>query len=373
MRKNRKIFIFLLSLVLLLSACASTSKQFLQEADAISIMAYNFENLFDTQHDEGTEDHAYLPLELKQSHRHKNVCYNIQHDKYREECLAMDWSESALERKMKRLAEAILQVNDGKGPDILIVEEVENIKVLKQLNDQYLKAANYQTIVLIEGFDKRGIDIGLISRLSQYKPAELHKIPYRAQTSEEQKWMDRSRGIMQAHLVLPDKSRLAVFGVHFPSGANPTYWREQSIAFLNQLQQQLPEDVIAIAGGDFNINASEEGSYKLYQNQLGKKWLVSHLIGCQNCQGTSYYHFKRQWSFLDALLFDKKLDPRSGSSPWKVDPQSIGIPNNSVYQKSRFMTPARFESRSPLGVSDHWPIFAVIKPRGSNNLMVLEK
>ncbi|MCB9024904.1 MAG: endonuclease/exonuclease/phosphatase family protein [Bdellovibrionaceae bacterium] len=360
--------LFTFSLLLLLTACSTAGKKFQQEPEAISVMAYNMENLFDTQHDDGTEDHTYLPSSQKTSESHKRICNNIRHGKYRDECLNMDWNENVLNRKMQRLSDVVLQVNKGKGPDILIVEEVENLRVLKMLNEKFLKAANYQTVVLIEGFDKRGIDVGLLSRLPQYKEAQLHKIPYKGKNDEDQEWMDRSRGILQVNLLLPDKTKLSVFGIHFPSGSNPTYWRQQSAAYLNQLMKTLPSDVLAVAGGDFNINASEDSSHKLYQKDLGEDWMVSHLIGCYRCRGTNYYHTKREWSFLDALLFHKNLDPKNGSSNWVVDPGSVGIPNYSVYQKNRFMSPARFEENSPVGVSDHWPIYGVIKPRSSVSL-----
>ncbi len=356
--KISKLFSF--AVLFLLTSCATGGEQFSQKPGAVSVMTYNLENLFDTKHDEGTEDHSYLPLEKKQSRAHKQICKKIRHGKYRGQCYDMDWNKTALNRKMKRLADVILQVNNGRGPDLLIVEEIENMNVLNLLNDNFLKKAQYTTKILIEGFDKRGIDVAMLSRLPEYKKAELHKIPYKGKTDNDQKWMDRSRGILQANLLLPDKTKLSVFGVHFPSGSNPTYWRQQSLDHLNTLLGRLPKGTVAIAGGDFNINASEDD---LYKNEAGKKWIVSHLLGCEDCRGTNYYHTKRQWSFLDTLLFHKDFSPAKGKSNWEIVPKSIGIPNYSVYQKNRFMSPARFEVESPIGVSDHWPMFAILKPR----------
>jgi hypothetical protein len=326
-------------------------------------MAYNLENLFDTQHDPGTEDHSYLPLGKKQSEEHKRICNKIRNGKYKAECLDMDWNEKVLQRKMERLASVILQVNEGKGPDILIMEEIENMNVLTIFNEQHLKKAGYKTKILIEGFDKRGIDVAMLSRLEEFSPAQLHKIPYKGKDAEEQEWMDRSRGILQVNLWLPDKTKLSVFGVHFPSGSNPTYWRKQSVDHLNKLLKELPKDTLAVAGGDFNINSTEDGKHFLYEKDLADYWLVSHLVGCKGCIGSSYYHYKREWSFLDALTFHKDFHPKEGKANWYLDFDSISIANHSVYQKNRFMSPARFEENSPVGVSDHWPIFAVLKPR----------
>lgn len=355
--------IIFLALLFLLTSCAIGAKKYTQPPEGISVMAYNLENLFDTQHDKGTEDHSYLPLKSKQTAEHKKICMKIRHGKYKDECLNMDWSESVLKRKMERLAKVVLQVNGGKGPDILIMEEIENMNVLTLFNDNHLKPAKYKTKVLIEGFDKRGIDVAVLSRLEQFQPATLHKIPYKASKPEDQEWMDRSRGILQVNLLLPDKTPLVVYGVHFPSGANPTYWRKQSVDHLNHLLKKVPNGTLAIAGGDFNINSEEDSKHNLYEKDLGQHWLVSHIMGCGECVGTNYYHTKRQWSFLDALLFHKDMHPTEGKSNWILDAKSIAVPESVVYQKNRFMSPARFDENSPVGVSDHWPVFAVIKPR----------
>ncbi|MCB0361421.1 MAG: endonuclease/exonuclease/phosphatase family protein, partial [Bdellovibrionales bacterium] len=328
-----------------------------QDNNVVSVMAYNVENLFDTLHDKDREDYSYLPLstKIKNPEQHKDNC-SRSNSRYINSCLTMDWSQSVLERKMKRLANVILQINDGKGPDLLILEEVENINVLSLLRDHYLQKAQYKTMVLIEGPDKRGIDIGLLSRLPQVptEPAQLHLIPFVAKNPADQEWMNRSRGILQVNLYLPDQEILSVFGVHFPSPHNPQYWRDQAIAHLIQLKNKLPPGRLTLAGGDFNISSEEEAKARHYREQLFQHWQVSHLIGCEDCRGTNYFHPKKSWSFLDALLFDKNMSPH-GPSSWYVDPSSIYIPNKNKYQVNRWLSPARFNGRSPLGVSDHWP------------------
>ncbi len=333
----------------------------------ISIMTYNVENLFDTLHDEGTEDYTFLPIDQKQTDRHKFQCEKIRSTKYREQCLYMDWSPSMLERKMHRLAQVILQMNHGRGPDILVMPEVENLRVLKLFNDKHLQPAQYTTLVHLEGPDKRGIDTSILSRLRPaFKPPALHKVSFQGRNPGEQKWMSRSRGILEARLLLPNEQELAVFAVHFPSPRNPTHWRQQAIVFLSDLQSQLPKDVLAIAAGDFNISQKEERFHHLYENQLGKNWLISHKLGCHQCKGTNYYHSGRQWSFLDAILFDKRLSKAGQEGPpssWFVDSLSIHIPTQSIYQVSRRGSPARFNNGlSSRGVSDHWPVVAVLKP-----------
>ena len=328
-------------------------------------MAYNVENLFDTTHDEKTEDYTFLPLKEKNTSSHKKKCERIRSYRYKKDCLDSNWSVHTLNIKMKRLADAILQVNQGRGPDILVMPEVENIHVLQTFNHKYLKAAQYKSVVHLEGPDKRGIDVSILTRLPKASDPILHRIPFQGKNPGDQKWMNRSRGILESHFFLPDGQEIAVFAVHFPSPRNPTYWRQQAILFLNHLQSRLPEKVLSIAAGDFNISREEDRNFQLYKNQIGKNWLVSHQIGCHHCKGTNYYHSMTQWSFLDAILFDKRLKS-SSSSHWSVNPQSIQIPNQSIYQISRWGSPARFnQALQPIGVSDHWPVFAVLENKAT--------
>ena len=329
----------------------------------VVVMAYNVENLFDTVHDEGTEDFAYLPVAFKKKRPDILAkCEKIDSARRREECTDNDWNETYLERKMRRLTDTLAQIRDGQGPDILIMEEVENKRVLEQWNKQYLAKFGYQTIVHIEGFDLRGIDSAFMSKFPLVGEPKLHKIPYQGKDEEDKKWMARSRGILEATFQLPSGDKLTVMGVHFPSQANPTYWREQSIDFLNKLQASVPKENLLIVGGDFNIASDEDEKEQLY-NRLGKHWLVSHQIGCKGCYGTHYYHAKRSWSFLDALLFRPDMAEENGTAKWKVIYNSIRIPNEGIYQTNAYGSPERFKPRGPTGVSDHWPLIATLTLR----------
>ncbi|MEM7451495.1 MAG: hypothetical protein AAF350_08645, partial [Pseudomonadota bacterium] len=111
-------------------------------------MTFNVENLFDNTDDPGKDDHAYLPVAMKQTAAHKALCEPIEVPRWRSECLELDWSDEALEFKLEQVAAAILQVNDGRGPDIIALQEVENVNILKRLTRDYLGAAGYRELVL---------------------------------------------------------------------------------------------------------------------------------------------------------------------------------------------------------------------------------
>jgi len=350
-------------LVLFIVSCSTTPKAYGPKDNAVTVMAYNVENLFDTQQDANREDYTFLPLRIKQTEDHRIQCQSVASSFRRRECLGMDWNENILNTKLSRLADVIQQVNNGHGPDVLIMPEVENINALHLLN-RHLKKAGYKEEILIEGPDLRGIDIGILSRLPQTEPAILHKIPFKPKSKGDAEWMARSRGILEATFRLPDQRKLTVFGVHLPSQANPTYWREQAIDYLNELKKSVPADHLIIAAGDFNITHEEDARSGLFRERVGQSWLISHYIGCGGCRGTHSY--KGSWSFLDVLLFDKSMG-MNGTSSWVVDFESIRVPTQSRYQTNSFMSPARFDERNPVGVSDHYPILAVIKPRPQDN------
>lgn len=136
----------------------------------VSIVAYNAENLFDTQDDPKIQDETYLPLALKQSDEHKKKCKsaNSRAGSRMWDCLFLDWSESMLSAKMKNLAEQIFQAPGGKGPDVLILSEVENRAVIEEFNKNHLAKAAY-SVTHMDSKDERGIDQAILSRFPLLK------------------------------------------------------------------------------------------------------------------------------------------------------------------------------------------------------------
>lgn len=62
---------------------------------------------------------------------------------------------------MEALARSITALN----ADVLAMEEVENRDYLQRFVDVFLRDMGYKHVVLIEGNDKRGIDVALVSRI----------------------------------------------------------------------------------------------------------------------------------------------------------------------------------------------------------------
>ena len=88
-------------------------------------MTLNVDNLFDTLDDKNKDDKAYLPIEFKQSEKHKNSCNRIRVKSWKNECLYLDWDEKTKDAKLNNLVATIVSY-DNNGPDILALQEVEN-------------------------------------------------------------------------------------------------------------------------------------------------------------------------------------------------------------------------------------------------------
>ncbi|MFP5520636.1 MAG: endonuclease/exonuclease/phosphatase family protein [Bdellovibrionia bacterium] len=326
--------------------------------DEISIMHFNIENLFDTEDDPDREDHAYLPAQLKKTPEHAKLCASQTGYRYKE-CMEMDYSESLIKKKMSNLAKIILGV-DNKGPDVLVLIEIENEKILKRFNEEFLKDANYQTAVLLEGWDRRGVDVALLSRLPLAGKATLHKPEVKDETGTLDTEATKTRGILDVPLALPNKETLHVIGAHLPSQANPTKEREQILKQIVNIIKNKGENAMVVAGGDFNITAEEEDSNKLFKKIATPIVDVSHFVGCKKCPGS--HNYRKRWSFLDVQLYSPALKSE-GKGSYRYLTETIDIIRYDDLHIERGKYPMRWSWEKKEGVSDHFPIYVRLKKR----------
>lgn len=144
---KRSVF-FLLGLLLTASMTigAQTSEQFVR-----AIAFYNLENLFDTIHDEGKNDYEYLPDG------------------------GMHWDSLKYVHKLHNMAYAISMLGtdvDPRGAICVGVAEVENLGCLEDLCAQPELNGKY-TPILLEGPDRRGVDVGFLYQPEFFKVANV--------------------------------------------------------------------------------------------------------------------------------------------------------------------------------------------------------
>ncbi len=322
----------------------------------ISVMTFNVENLFDTVHDAGTEDFTNLPLvEKKNNPEAQKFCKDMTNSYYQKECYELDWNPEILNVKIANVAAVIRSVDAGRGADNILMAEVENLNVLNLLVKNQLSDLGYQTVALVEGPDLRGIDPAFISKFPMVGKPKLHLIPYKDSNPEKLKWARRSRGILEVTVEAPNKKNITFLAAHFPSQSNPTAWRSQAIQFAKKLMQTYQKQGRAVIfGGDLNIITTEEAKEGYYKNEMSTVGQVSHLVGCQTCQGS--HNYRGEWSFLDVLIFSKNL--KSVGFELITDSfQTVRAPVNTRPDG----TPRRFDVQKKEGVADHFPLYSRIK------------
>ncbi|MGB5489989.1 MAG: endonuclease/exonuclease/phosphatase family protein [Woeseiaceae bacterium] len=356
-RFDNKLRLAALTPLLLLVACSSVPRGDTPDTHApvqVTVMTFNVENLFDNIDDPGKDDKAYLPIEAKRNQRHRDDCNQITVDRWRDECLNLDWNEATLNHKMTVLADTIRQVNGGRGADIIALQEIENIQVLERLRTEHLGDLRYLPAILIEGADSRGIDVAFLSRLPLASPPKLHPL---ALSDFPDRQRD-TRGVLQADFRLPNGAVVSGFSVHFPAPFHPTGMRIAAYRHLEGLLRALPDNHHAFAAGDFNTTSREDAEHKMLDTYARSSWTIAHDIGCESCLGTQYYARDDSWSFLDMILFSAA---RGGNTTAHIRADSVQIANHNPAQLSHFGTPERFNAAQRTGVSDHWPMIATIE------------
>lgn len=101
-------------------------------------------------------------------------------------------------------------------PDILITVEVESRPTLERFNDQVLKAEfgfHYDHIMLIDGNDRRGIDVGIMSKF----PIETMRSHVDDKSGTEKIF---SRDCPEYDIILPNGAKLIILPNHFKSKRN---------------------------------------------------------------------------------------------------------------------------------------------------------
>lgn len=354
------------SLVFFLASCAQEKspdpdfKPF-EEDNSLSVMTYNTENLFDTLDDAEKMDEAYLPLTVKQSQAHKDLCLerNPEPGFRQNQCLNMDWSEERVREKARRLAEVISSAD----PDIVILQEIENINALNILNQAFGKKA-FPTAILLEGPDQRGVDVAVLSRLEAAN-SQKHRVPLVKENLGDRP----TRSILQVDLKLKSGEILTVFGVHFPAPYNPIAHRELAFETLLKAYGEVPEQRMVIAAGDFNVTSQEDSESKILRKYMDRSFVASHKVGCEKCPGTAYYHHTApefRWSFLDIAFISRNMVGMQASASMRLSEESINIHVPQEYQNNRFGNPAHFldsKLENVRGVSDHWPLVFDLLPR----------
>ncbi len=338
------------------SPAATPDEEVLGEALTVTIMTFNVQNLFDNIDNPDTDDKAYLPIEAKRSNEHIAACKKMNRERWKNECLNLDWSDAVVHHKLSVLAATIKQVNNGLGADIIVFQEVENAAILDRLSSEFLADSGYRPAILVEaeGESGRGIDNAFLSKLPLVGSATLHPVILESASNGS----GRTRGILEATFELPDGTLLTGFAVHFPAPYNPNWMRVVAYDRLNEIRSALPAGRNVFAAGDFNTTSKEDRQEHMLQRFVRPFWTVAHDT-CLDCPGTHYFAPNDEWSFLDMILYSPT---RGKKTTWQIRADSVRLANRAAAQVTADGKPQRYDATERTGVSDHWALVMMIEP-----------
>jgi len=110
----------------------------------------------------------------------------------------------------RSLAARALKEPDGALPDILCLQEVENIQAIRIFNKQYL-GNHYPYSFLVDSYDTRNIDVGLLSRFP------VDRVRSHIDALDDRGDRVFSRDCLELEIMLPGNTRLTLFLNHLKS------------------------------------------------------------------------------------------------------------------------------------------------------------
>lgn len=312
-----------------------------QNADGHYMVAfYNVENLFDTLDDRTTKDEEFTPAGEN------------------------GWNTERYQNKLNNLAKVISTMNNGKGPDVLGLCEVENSRVLKDLiNTPALKKMHYG-LVMQEMRDARGIDVALI-----YKEDVLPWISFTTLRVDLPDSVPVTRDILMVQTELEEKS-VTFLVCHFPSRSegreNSEYKRIEAAKVVRRAVDSLyaadkKENIIVM--GDFNDEPADSSINKVIRaidpnsNQVSD---VFNLMYPLKNKGLGSYKYRDDWNMLDQIMANYTL--YTGNNGLQYVKESAAIFAEDWMKQTEpkyFGSPMRtFGGKKYLGgYSDHFPVY----------------
>lgn len=340
------------ALTLLIFIVLSTSV-FAQKQAMIAF--WNVENLFDTIDDPAINDQEFLP-------KSKNA-----------------WTSERYNTKLKNTAHVILEMNNGKGPDILGMAEVENRGVLVDLTTKTdLKKQNYR-IVHFDSPDQRGIDVALIYKTKSFTVLSSSHVPVKLYPDEYDSGSDSAvsrptRDILVVRGILNKKDTICILVNHWPSRmggkekSDPKRMAASQVAqhICDSLRKLYPAMQI-LAMGDFNDEPTDASIRNLAggPDANGFAWenqAFVNLMDSIKASGDGTHYYKKEKSCLDQILVTPNLREKKS---YYVTHAYIFKPEwmfAEVY-KGDGLSPKRTwaGNRYIGGYSDHLPVYVMLK------------
>jgi endonuclease/exonuclease/phosphatase family metal-dependent hydrolase len=330
-----------------LSGCASDPESAISEDGAAKAGEYlfchwNVENFFDDKHDKRTHPADKM------------------YDKW------MADNPKALELKLSKLTEALLKMNNGKGPDILSLCEVESVRaaeLLKEaLNKKLDEKLHYQSVLMKEVSAGRHIAAAIITRLPVVK--------------DKTRLLDKNMRILQGHINVGGHD-LVVFASHWTSrlgggeDRRGVYADKIYGAFKAMYKSNPKVDVLVC--GDFNDTPHDVSVVKHLHSSGnltdvkagGDDPLLYNLVADKDAaKGFGTHSYKNHWLIFDQILVSPGMLDNLG---WTCEVGTVHTVNDLHRPNDNKKRPWRFgdpDDDAPRGYSDHFPVTVKLRVAG---------
>ncbi len=307
----------------------------------LKIASYNVENLFDDVNN-GTEYKEYIPG-------------------------THNWNKNTLSKKLVNITRVICDLN----PDIIGLQEIENLNALKLLQTRLNRAGCKYPYSAIT--DKKGsaIEVALLSKVPI-----VHKKDIRVSYSKA------DRDILR--IELKTEPRLTIFVNHWRSKKSPESQRVKYAKALMEAIKKLPKGSEYIILGDFNSEYNECSNLSQRNNDTNNTCGIDNVLHTYNNNVlikfrdknlTGVYHYNlwselpphKRWSHdyygkkgaIDSIIIPPSLNDNKG---WFYVKGSFNV-FKKVYlfdKKNRvYRWVYKHSKHLGIGFSDHLPIYAL--------------
>ncbi len=350
---------FLLLLAIVVLGCSPKTAQHLSDTKtstgevssnykAVAIGFYNLENLFDTDHDEGSADYTFLP--------HGDRA----------------WTDAKYREKLSNMAFVISKIATDivpSGLSLLGVAEVENRGVLEDLLSQPSIADRHYGIVHYDSPDRRGIDVALLYNPAHFEVVRSRPVHVDLVTAEDTLY---TRDILYVEGML-DGDRIHILVNHWPSRygglersqPNRIKAAKTCLSIVDSLRQNDPKAKVIIMGdlNDDPVNESVVGILKAKgkKKEVGDMNVFNPMMDFYR-RGLGSNAYRDNWSLFDQIMLSRALLDKNQDGYFflkaRVFNKKYLIQPSGQYKGYPFRTFAGDHFQG--GYSDHFPVYIVL-------------
>lgn len=321
--------------------CGNSDTTRSRNANTLTAVFYNVENLYDYYDDPDIDDSEYLPQSEKK------------------------WDEKRYRKKLNDLSQVLSRINKKELPEIIGLCEVENRQVVEDLTKTQALAKGQYKIIHYDTPDARGIDVALIYRPDKFTATHHRTLPVILPGRKK----PTSRNILYVEGKMTDGETLHVFVNHWPSRNEGLQKSEPNRvaaakalkSITDSLLLKNPDTNILIMG-DMNDTPDNKSLREILEaahpDEYRHPALVNLMYPLQR-RNEGSYNYRGSWDMLDNIIVSSALLNGKGfrvensegvvfSEPWMTyeNQQGQNAPNRT-YSGPRYIG----------GISDHFPVF----------------